>query len=429
MECVDKQELERFLQGDLDAERLLALEEHLSACAACRGMLNALPVRVRAAASLGADLIGASDCPEYAVLSALVEETLGRAEARPLQAHVNLCELCAKDVERIRSIRSQGALRDTVCVRPGTPRRGAAWTWRVWRRAVAGVLAVGAVAVATVALRQPPAPPISGPVVVERVPAPEPDRVQPGPAVKPTPPEAPVVAAIPDKAKPAQPSPPPLLRDGAYQLVKSEGTYAMVRIDGKSTRTPLEARISALINQKITAGRIKPAEPVRVAMNTIVVRNEEGYVPDPTAPKQISPVGVVVMSDHPTFRWSRVDMAESYRLVVTDKNGNRVFEGTTDKTGLKLSQPLERGRVYFWRVGARFNRGDPWANSRAAGLRVISAEDMTTIRAVKSRMSGSHLALAAVYESLGLYADAADEYQAVRRANPGSQLARRIAAP
>jgi hypothetical protein len=429
MKCVDKRELEQFLQGDIEPERLVALDEHLSACAACRALLDALPARARAVASFGADLIGASDCPDYEQLSALVDETLDEAKSRSLTAHVNMCELCAGDVDRMRALRSQGVLRDTVRVQPGTARRSAVWPRGLWRRALAGVLVAGAVAIAAVTLRQPPSAPVTKPVVTAVAPAHEPAHVRPGPAVKPTAPKPSLVAAIPDKEKPAQPRPNALLRDGRYQLVKADGRYAMARIDGKSIRTPLEARVAALIAEKIRTGKIKPAEPVRVAMNDIRLRDDGGYTLPPTAPKQISPVGVVVMSDHPTFKWSKVDLAESYRLVVTDKNGNPVFEGATDRTTLKLGQPLERGRVYFWRVGARFSKNDSWANSRAAGLRLISAEDMAAIRAVERRMPGSHLALAAVYESVGLYADAADEYRAVRRANPGSRLARRIAAP
>ncbi|MGC8863974.1 MAG: hypothetical protein ACP5R5_14555, partial [Armatimonadota bacterium] len=72
---------------------------------------------------------------------------------------------------------------------------------------------------------------------------------------------------------------------------------------------------------------------------------------------------------------------------------------------------------------------DSWAMSRAAAFRVISAEDMAAIREVQHRLPGSRLALAVVYESIGLYSEAAQEYQAVRRANPQSPLARRLTVP
>jgi hypothetical protein len=161
-------------------------------------------------------------------------------------------------------------------------------------------------------------------------------------------------------------------------------------------------------------------------MNTIHLRSGESYKAPPTAPKQVSPIGVILATDRPAFGWSSVDLAECYRLVVTDAKGNTIFEGVTDKTSLALPKSLERGRVYVWRVGARFSKSDSWANSRAAGFKVLSAKDVEAIRDVKQRLPGSHLALAAVYESLGLYGDAASEYRALRRANPESPLARRL---
>jgi hypothetical protein len=428
MECVDKRELEQFLKGDMAPERLVAVDEHVTACASCKAALEAMPLRARTIASFGADLVAASDCPDYDELSALVEENLDRAAARSIQAHVNMCEVCAGDVEHIQELRSQAALRGGITVRPGRPR--GRFEWRgVWRKVLAGAMVAAAIAVVAVTLRQPPSPPVEKPAVEAKAPGPRKTQPRPEPAVKPTVQEKPIVAAKPDEQKPAPPKPSPVLRDGTYNLVRADGGYTLARADGGSVRTPLEKRVAALIAEKIRTGKIKPAEPTRVALNTIRLRGEEAYTPLPTAPKQISPVGVVVRSDRPTFTWSKVDMAESYRLIVTDKDGNTLYEGITDKTALKLSRPLERGRVYIWQVGARFSKSDSWANSRAAGFRAISAGEMATVQAIERRMPGSHLALAAVYESVGLYGDAAQEYRAVRRANPGSRLARGLAAP
>ena len=429
MECVDKRELEQFLQGDVEPERLIAVDEHLSACAACRGVLEALPARGRTLASFGADLIGAGDCPDYEELSALVGESLDPKRARSVTAHTNMCGLCAGDVDLMRALRSQAALRGAVQVQPGMNRHGEQRQFGLWRRVLAGAAIAGAIALAIIALRQPFEKPSRTQVTTVRPAPAQVSHAQPDRAVKPAASTAPTVAVNPDQQKPSLPPPAPLLRDGKYMLAKKDGGFALARIDGRSIRTPLEARVAALIAEKIRTGKIKPVEPVRVAMNPIGVRTPEDYVPAPTAPRQISPMGLVLMSARPTFNWSKVDLAESYRLVVTDRKGNPVFDGVTDKTTLKLDQPLERGQVYMWQIGARFSKSDSWANSRAAGFRVISAGGMATIQSVGRRMPGSHLALAAVYESVGLYDDAAREYRAVRRANPGSRLARRFAAP
>jgi len=433
MDCVDRTELEKFLRGEIEPDRLAALDDHLSGCASCREALNALPARARVIASFGAELIGTADCPDYERLSALVDGSLEPAESRRLLAHVNMCELCRADVERMQALRSQGAVRGIVHVQPGTTRRSAMWIGSFWRKAAALVAAAGAVAVAAFVFLERPtvrstAPPTPRPAAVVTH-APESVRPKPQPTAKPVVPKPTVVAHEPATPRRSTPAPTPLLRDGPYRLAKTDGRYTLARVDGKSIGTPLEARIAALIGEKIATGRIRPAKPVQVAMNTILVRQQDDYVPPPTAPEPISPVGTVVMSNRPVFRWSAVDLAESYRLVVTDKDGNRMFEGSTDKTGMKLPIALERGRVYLWRVGSGFSSSDSWAMSRAAAFRVISSEDAAAIEQVRRTMPGSHLALGVVYESVGLYAEAAKEYRAVRGANPRSATARRLLPP
>ena len=424
MECVDKRELKQFLQGELEPERLVAVDEHVSSCSACKALLEGMPSRARTLASFGADLAGAGDCPDYEELSALVDETLDSNRARAVKAHANMCELCARDLDHIGELQSHAALGKTIRVQPGMTRREEQRPFGLWKRVVAAAAVVGVITVAAVALRQPPPASTKTQVAVTKPTGPKPTHIGPGPR------KLPVVVINPDHEKPAPPRPKALLRDGRYQLVGKDGGFALARVDGRSIRTPFEARIAALIEEKIRTGKIKPAESVRVAMKTIRLRSrrDESYVPPPTAPKQVSPVGVVIATDSPEFVWSSVDLAESYRLVIMDSKGNTLTDEITEKTALKPSRPLERGRVYLWRVGTRFSMNDEWANSRAGGFKVISARDTATIQQVTRRMPGSHLALAAVYESVGLYDDAAREYRALRRANPASQLARRLTA-
>jgi hypothetical protein len=133
-----------------------------------------------------------------------------------------------------------------------------------------------------------------------------------------------------------------------------------------------------------------------------------------------------VLSNYPKFKWSSVDLADSYRVLITTKDGNVVFEGNTDKNTLTLSKPLQRGQVYNWQVGARFSKSDPWSNSLAARFKVLSSEDFASIQKVKSSLPGSHLALGAVYESLGFHNEAVNEYRALLKDNPTSSLALKL---
>ncbi len=162
-------------------------------------------------------------------------------------------------------------------------------------------------------------------------------------------------------------------------------------------------------------------------MATIGTRGSDGgYVAPPTAPRQIAPTGKFVLAARPTFTWSAVDLADSYRVRVYDIPGNLVAEQVTSKPSLTLTKPLPRGQAYSWRVGVRFTAADGWTESGASRLFVLSADDYNTIERVRTRLPGSHLALGAAYESVGLYDEAATQYRLLRRANPRSALAKKL---
>jgi hypothetical protein len=214
-----------------------------------------------------------------------------------------------------------------------------------------------------------------------------------------------------------------VLRDGRYQLIKRGGQVMLAKSDG----SPVKIGIAARIAEKLASGKVTPAEQLAITMRTIRLRGSGGYVAPPTAPELVAPVGKIMLSTRPEFSWSRVDMAHSYQLLIRDEHGNPVFSGVTTKTSLNLPTRLERGGVYAWQVGTRFNAEDSWAYSAPARIKVLSSENYAAICQVKRQAPGSHLALAVAYESYGLYGDAAREYQALRRANPGSSIARRLA--
>ncbi len=430
MECAKTEELTRFLLGELEPGRLIEVDDHLRSCESCRARLERLPMRARVIGGFGAELLGVADCPEYEELSAFVDGSLGADSAKAITAHLNACELCSADVERINELRGHASLRDKVKVQPGMNRRASGWRIPVWQKALAGATALAAIVAVVIYTSGPPAQRSPGQVYavkdVHTQSAPDVAKPQVAPTQvaeqKPETPKPTVIAAKPPQAPP---KPAVLVKDGSYGLVKRDGRVAYARSDGNLIRTPLEAKIDRLIAQKIASGKIRPAQTVTVAMNTIQVRTEDGFTPSPAAPKPVSPSGIVLMSDRPAFKWTRVDLADSYRLVVTDSKGNVVFDQTTDKTSLSPGA-LGRGQAYIWRVGVRFSESDEWASSRGRKFGVLSSDDYSLIQSVKRTMPGSHLALGAVYESLGFSDEAAREYNSVRRANPGSSLARKL---
>lgn len=434
MNCIKRTELEQFLKGKLAADRLLAVDEHVSECADCKNALRQL--NAPAQADFGATVMGAIDCPEYEELSAYIDESLAADRAVSVRAHANICELCARDIDRIQELRSHAALRSKVTVQPGMSRSARRSPLAYWKQALAAVSVAGVVTLAAIfgnfggvtVAKQPihvasqkPAE-HQTPAAMQRVAqskdsAPIVSQPNSKPKASPT-----TVAANPKPATTVS----PVLRDGAYSVIHKGSTLALANKDGSSVRTALEARVAASIDEKLRTGKIKPLKPVQVAMVSIHMRGNGGYEASPTAPKQIGPMEKVVLSTSPVFTWSAVNLAESYRVRVYNSAHNLVVDQIVSKNAFTPAKPLQRGQVYSWRVGVRFGETDQWAESAAVAFAVVSADDYASIKRVQSRLPGSHLALGATYESVGLYDEAANEYRALRRANPNSKLAQKL---
>ena len=422
------------MSGKLEPGRLLAVDEHVTTCAECKAALEGIPARSATAAGLSNLLLDVAVCPDYEELSAFVDKTLEAGRARELTAHVNACELCASDIARIEELRSHAAMRQTVRIRPGAtkvPAQGVG----LWRRALSAVAVIGAVAVVAVSFgyfgkvetpKTKPNTQIANNSGAQPINGIKPNAVVP-PQSSPVSKPVPTTGQTPNVSKPVVAAVKPVLVDGSCQVIGGKGKYSVARVDGKSIRTALEARIAASIEEKIRTGSIKPLRAVRVAMNTMALRSGDDYTAPATAPTPVSPTGKIVLSDRPVLSWSKVDMARAYRVVVTDAAGRQMLDEITATNSAAPGRPLQRGQVYLWRVGVRFGADDEWAMSKAAAFKVLSSEDLAQIQSVKTAMPGSHMALGATYESLGLRDEAEAEYRALREANPHSQLARRLA--
>ncbi len=426
MNCLDKNELDQFLTGKLGAERLLAVDEHLCSCAQCKARVAGARTGLRARAALGATLLDVYECPEYEELSALVDNALATDRAKAVRAHVNACETCARDTASIEEMRSHAALRGKVKVTPGTSGRAPRPALGYWKRALEAVSLAAVVAVVAISIGYFGRP-VDQPVDV----AVNPPTVDAGPAEKPHPVKPPSTDAHvtvvtpgankPNEVEPASAAYVEVLKDGHYQVIKKNGKLVLAKADGTPVRT------TAPVDEKLRTGSVEAAKPVLMAMANTDVRDADGgYVPPPSAPKLVSPVGRIVLSDTPTFKWSSVELADSYRLRVFDKDGNLVIDETADGNSLSVARPLPRGEMYRWRVGVRFSEYDSWAESASGAFHVLSADDYASIQNVKKQLPGSHLALGAAYERCGLYDEAAAEYQALKRQNPKSELARKL---
>jgi len=430
MNCLNRSQLEQFLKGELEPALLIAAAEHVETCGNCASEIAGRMASSSACAALSEALLGVEDCPDYETLSAYVETSLPSEVMTLVSSHTGRCELCAADIARMQELRSHAALREKLVLGP-TPRSVRHSGRAVWlRRVFAGAVAAGVVIglMVTVPQMKKPTKVVSTPSVEakrEDVTPPAVATRQPdaGPSSVRT--EKTVVAAAPE-ATPERPAVASLLSDGPYSVARVNGKIVLARKDGTSATTALEAKLAESIAAKLRTGKIRQARPVQMAMASIALRDGESYVPPPTAPRLVTPVARITVQAVPSFTWSKVDLADSYRIVVTDAGGNVVLDATTKNHSFSPARPLQRGRVYTWRVGVRFGPDDEWSNSSAARFGVLSSEDLSRIQQVKRLLPDSRIALGVAYESAGLYEEASAQYRALRARHPESALARQM---
>jgi hypothetical protein len=147
--------------------------------------------------------------------------------------------------------------------------------------------------------------------------------------------------------------------------------------------------------------------------------------------KLIGPVGKVLASNRPTFRWVALAGASHYIVTVTDARLNAV--ATSDAlTVLEWSPPVKlKGGIYSWQVtavkdGRRVT--SPVLPAPEAKFRVLEQEKVKELERARQTFRGSHLTLGLLLTEAGLLDEAEREFGLLLKVNPDSQLARKLLA-
>jgi hypothetical protein len=144
----------------------------------------------------------------------------------------------------------------------------------------------------------------------------------------------------------------------------------------------------------------------------------------------IAPVGKIVESTRPPFRWKPLAGADSYVVRVFDSGFNKVDESPPlRQTTWKPSAQLKAGTIYQWQVTASKNGEEIVSPARPAPdarFKVLDAAAANEIAAAKRSHGKSHLILGIAYANAGLVDEAAREFQALLNQNPRSEIAKRL---
>jgi hypothetical protein len=142
------------------------------------------------------------------------------------------------------------------------------------------------------------------------------------------------------------------------------------------------------------------------------------------------PVGVVVESDRPNFRWSSTLDDARYELAVFDDAGHVVLRGATREPAWQPEKPLRRAASYLWQVRAVAGAREviaPAPDQPEARFAILRDDVATQIAAARDRNAG-HLVLGVLYFNGGAIAEARREFEALAAENPRSDVAKRLLA-
>ena len=143
-----------------------------------------------------------------------------------------------------------------------------------------------------------------------------------------------------------------------------------------------------------------------------------------------SPIGKIIQSNRPEFRWNELTGAEGYIVSVTDENFNKVASSPKiSAAAWQVDKPLARNKIYLWQVTAIKNGEEiksPVRPAPDAKFKILDAAKSNEIERAKKQYGNSHLLLGILYANAGLLNEAEIEFQKLLRKNPKSELARRL---
>jgi hypothetical protein len=145
----------------------------------------------------------------------------------------------------------------------------------------------------------------------------------------------------------------------------------------------------------------------------------------------ISPVGIVIETDRPTFRWKPFSYTTRYTVQVFDSLFQPMAVGqVTALSEWTATAPLRRGKVYSWQVTA--NSGTmrvvaPAPRDGEAKFLVLDANSVAKLDTARREYAGNHLLLGLLYARTGLRDRARAEMEELRREYPRSALAGSLA--
>lgn len=414
MEHLTKKEVEDYSQHQLRAAELLAVSDHLGECAACRGLVEVAMNGDAAFFAMHAEAFtenGQASAHLTAEQSAeYVDKNLTGDALQTVVDHLHHCEYCALAVDDLRVFKNQIAPSLDREYGPASvsSASGSSWPERfVSLFRISPVPAFGGAALAVLLLA------ILG-WLVWRTPREEHREVvvAPTPLSQPTP--SPAASLQPEESVPVIAQ----LNDGERVLsLDQEG-----KLSGADNLPPA---YQTLLKRALSSQRIEKSSQLqgltRPPSALMGSDNQREF-------SVLEPVGNVLMTNQPAFRWSRMEGATGYVVEVYDEQFQLVA-ASPQVTNLSWVTTLSHGKVYSWQVKAIKDGQEvtsPRPPAPQAKFRILEQAKVNELARAKRAYASSHLTLGLLYAEAGLLKEAEQELRLLRQANPNSDLARSL---
>jgi hypothetical protein len=416
VEHLTQKQIEDYPRNRLPAAELLATSDHLDQCDKCRERVEAgldvdavfFALREDAFAEDGNSRahLTSEQTAEY------VDKNLSGDELQVVTDHLSSCEQCAFAVEDLRAFRNQIAPsldREYGPIEDAPPARR---SWREWFGSlfrVSPLPAFGAAALAIIVLS------FIAWSVWRTTKKDDRELVFIYPA-QPSPSAAPSVEVQPELA--------PIVA----QLKDGAGVVSVDQQGKLSGADNLPPGYQELVKRALTSQKIERSSQLQG-----LTRPPSALMGGNDQAREFSvlePAGIVLMSDRPTFRWTRFEGASDYVVEIYDEQFKLVMSSPSVTTlSWTAAQPLTRGRVYSWQVKAVKDGQEttvPRPPAPQAKFRVLDQGRMNEIALVKRAYGSSHLTLGMVYAQAGLLREAEHEFRELQKANPQSEIVKKL---
>jgi hypothetical protein len=426
-------QIERYRKKALSAEELLDLGDHVALCEACRSRVSEAVGLSLSVGSLRADFESSTFTHiTYEQIAAYVDDKIDPIDREAVDSHLARCPQCSKEVRELREISAQLPSLSFVEPIAISDKGHAQKTKAPWERVlglrrmpwsipiqIAAAVAVIALLVWTVTL--------------------------------------PLRREIRDlKAQLTETEEKNEQLQQEYEIAKAETEDLQTQLQaanrvqtGPQTETdialndgPLRVRVDnrvegleslsptyqQAIRNAIETGQVKtPQTIIELAREADVLMGPSNQG---VAFALYSPVGTVIRTARPTFRWQAIDGAASYSVTVFDTEYNEVARSSALTTpSWTMPNGLERGRAYLWKVTATKNGNEiksPVPPAPEARFRVLEKNRLDEISRARNDYPNSHLLGGLVYAQAGLLEESEREFQLLARSNPKSSLAQKL---